>query len=42
MGGGREGGREGGSNIQYVHMFILLVGRVGLRGGVAYTVQRDL
>ena len=40
--GGGGGGGEGGSNIQYVHMFILLVGRVGLRGGVAYTVQRDL
>ena len=40
--GGREGEREGESNTQYVHMFILLVGRVGLREGVAYTVQRDL
>ena len=40
--GGREGEREGESNTQYVHMFILLVGRVGLREGVAYMVQRDL
>ena len=43
IGGGMEGGgREGGSNTQYVHMFILLVGRVGLREGVAYMAQRDL